>query len=114
MPKAIGRKVSDKQQVLEKPIRNRCRRSSDNGFFKQKSLKNRMFVGTSISEAFCKDVGRVLGGRNPRFSLFFVIFSKQILKDVLEGQKIEKKSVRWKSPGDFWPAGRNVRSPGER
>ena len=46
------RKASDKQQILEKPIRNRCRRSCDRGFLKQTSVKNRMFVGTSISEAF--------------------------------------------------------------
>ena len=32
--------------------------------FKQKSMKNCMFFGTSILEAFCKDFGRVLGSQN--------------------------------------------------
>ena len=66
--------MSDKQKALEKPIRNRCRRSCDRGFFEQKLLKNRMFVGTSISEAFWEDFGKVLGGQNPRFSHFFRCF----------------------------------------
>ena len=34
-------------------------------------MKNRMFVGTSISEAFWKDFGMVLGGQKPQFSHFF-------------------------------------------
>ena len=48
------------------------------------------------------------------FFIFFDIFSKQILEDVLEGQKVEKKSVCRRSAGDFEPARRNVRGPGER
>ena len=64
------------------------------------------------------DFGRVLGGfweaKNLDFRTFFVIFSKQILDDVLEGQKIEKKTVKTKNTAIFRPAGRNVRGPGER
>ena len=64
------------------------------------------------------DFGRILGGfwetKNLNFRTFFVIFSKQILEDVLEGEKIEKKVVRRRSAGDFGSARRNVRSPGER
>ena len=37
----------------------------------RKSMKISMFFGTSISEAFWEDFGRVLGGQNPRFSQFF-------------------------------------------
>ena len=37
-------------------------------------MKNRMFVGTSISEAFWEGFGRFLGGRNLRFSYFFQLF----------------------------------------
>ena len=48
-------------------------------------MKNHMFFGTSISEAFWKDFGKVVGSQNLDFRFFFVIFSKQILKDFLEG-----------------------------
>ena len=48
------------------------------------------------------------------FRIFFVIFSKQILKEFLEGEKIEKKSVRRRFAGDFCSARRNVHGPGER
>ena len=64
------------------------------------------------------DFGWVWGGfweaKILDFLTFFVIFSKQILKDFLEGYKIEKKSVSRRSAGDFGPARRNVRGPGER
>ena len=77
-------------------------------------MKHCMFIGTSISEAFGKDFERVLKAKILDFRIFCIIFSKQILEDVLEEQKIEKKSVRRKSAGDFGPARRNVRGPGER
>ena len=53
------------------PAKIKGRRSCDKGFFEQKSLKNLMFVGTSILKAFWMDFGRVFGGQNPRFSAFF-------------------------------------------
>ena len=60
----------------------------------------------------------VLGGfgeaKNLDFRIFFVIFSKQNVEDVLNGEKIEKKSVSRRSVIDFGPARRNVRGPGER
>ena len=36
----------------------------------QKSMKIRMFFGTSFLQPFGKDFGRVLGGQNPWFSVF--------------------------------------------
>ena len=41
-----------------------------------------------ISEGFWKGFGKP---KSSIFAFFFVIFSMQILKGVLEGQKIEKK-----------------------
>ena len=55
--------------------------------FKQKSLKNRMFVGTSISEAFWKAFGRVLGGQNPQFSHFFRCFFDVVFRERFGGRK---------------------------
>ena len=66
--------MPDKQKVLEKPIRNRCRHFRGRRFFEQKSMKNRMFFGISILSRFWKGFGRVLGGQNPRFSHFFRCF----------------------------------------
>ena len=40
----------------------------------QKSMKNRMFFGTSILKGFWKGFGRVLGSQNPRFSHIFRCF----------------------------------------
>ena len=77
-------------------------------------MKNHRFVGTSISEAFWKDFGMVLGDQNPRFSDFFYDFSKQISKTISEGPKIDKKVLKTKVGHILGPARRNVRSPGER
>ena len=64
------------------------------------------------------DFGRVLGGvweaKNLDFRTFFDDFSKQILEDVLERQKNEKKSVRRRSAGDFGGGLADVPDPGER
>ncbi len=73
-----------------------------------------MFLGTSFSEAFWKDFGRVLGGRNPQFSHFFVFDSKLSLKDFLEGKKIAKNGQQGEGVVILRPARRNVRGPGER
>ena len=40
----------------------------------QKSMKNRMFFGTSILIGFWEGFGRGLGGQNPRFSHIFRCF----------------------------------------
>ena len=60
-----------------------------------------------ILEGFGEGFGR------PKTSIF-AFFSKQILEDVLERQKIEKKIAKDKKDCDFGPAQRNVRRPGER
>ena len=110
MPKAIGRKVSDKQKVLEKPIRNRCRRSCDRCFFEQKSLKNRVFVGTSFSVAFWKDLGRVWGSPNHRFSHFSRCFFDAEFK-VRSGRRKKRPKTRKRrklrnfGPGFRWSPG---------
>ena len=80
MRKAIWRKVPDKQKVLEKPIRNRCRRCCNKAFFEQNSMKNRMFFETSILEAFWMDLGKVLGAQNPWFSQFFRCFFEVVFE----------------------------------
>ena len=54
-------------------------------------MKNRMFVGTSISEAFWKDFGRVLESKILDFCIFFDVFSMSFFKRASEGEKIEKK-----------------------
>ena len=76
------------------PAKIKGRRSCDRGFFEPKSLKNRMFVGTSISEAFWKVFGTVWGNKNLRFSHFFDVFSKSFLKRASEGPKIEQNAEK--------------------
>ena len=80
----------------------------------KKYVKNRMFVGTSISDAFWKDFGRVSDSWKPRFSHFFDDFSKQILKAVSERPKKEKKVPKAVLQHVLGSARRNVRGPGER
>ena len=50
-----------------------------------------MFVGTSISEAFWKDFGRVLGSRKPWFSHFFRFFFEVNFKALFGRPKNRKK-----------------------
>ena len=57
-------------------------------------MKNRMFFGTSISEAFCKDFGRGLEAKILDFRIFFDVFSKSFLKRASEGQKIEQNAEK--------------------
>ena len=60
---------------------------------KQKSMKNRMFVGTSISETFWNDFDSVLGGPKPQFSHFFLCFF-----DVIFELRFGRRKNREKSP----------------
>ena len=55
----------------------------------EKCMKKRRFFGPSIWKAFCEGLGRFGEAEILDFRIFFVIFSKQILKDFLEGLKIE-------------------------
>ena len=65
-----------------------------------------------------KYFGMILGGfgeaKNLDFRTFIVIFSKQILKDVLESQKIEKKTAKTKKIAIFGRPGGMCGGPGER
>ena len=53
--------------------------------------KKSMFFGTSILKAFWVGCGRVLGGRNPRFSHFFRCFFDVIFEARFEEAKIRQK-----------------------
>ena len=57
----------------------------------QKSMKNRMFFGTSILKGFWRGFGRVLGGRNPRFSHFFRHFFEAKFRMQFGSAKNRKK-----------------------
>ena len=65
-------------------------------------MKNRMFFGTSLSEAFCKDFGKVLGSQKPRFSHFFRHFFELILKGFFGRLKNRKKSPTRGADTEFW------------
>ena len=74
----------------------------DVGAFATEALwsKNRWKIACLLEHRFRRRFGRIWGGfwvaENLDFRTFFVIFSKQILKHCLEGQKIEKKSKKLK------------------
>ena len=61
----------------------------------QKSIKNRMFLGTSIGIGFWEEFpeAKILD-----FEIFFAIFSKQNWKCNLERQQIQKKDSK-----NFYP-----------
>ena len=94
------------------PAKIKGRRSCDRGFFEPKSLKNHMFVGTSFSEAFWEDFGRVLGGQKSRFSHFFRHFFEAFFKEFLEGLKIRKKRPTRQADTEFWPGPAECAWPG--
>ena len=48
--------------------------------FKQKSIKNRMFFGTSILKPFWLGFGTVLEDQKPRFSRFFRCFFEVVFE----------------------------------
>ena len=50
-------------------------------------MKNRMFFGTSISDAFCKDFGRVLEAKILDFRIFFDVFSMSFYRRSWKGEK---------------------------
>ena len=80
---------------------------------KQKSMKNRMFIWTSILVGFWEGFGRGFGSQNPWFLHFFIIFSMSNLECNLEGQKIEKKVAKNIFGPNFGAALRSVRAWGE-
>ena len=57
-------------------------------------MKNHMSVGTSFSEAFWEDFGRVLGGPNPRFSHFSPCFFDVIFEVCFGRRKKREKSAK--------------------
>ena len=110
--KRLEEKCPTSKKYWTKPIRNRCRRSCNNGFFEHNRLINRMFVGTSISEAFWKDFGRVLGGRNPQFSHFFRhLFEANFGRRFGRPKNRVLKIQHWKLP-HFWAGPAECAEPG--
>ena len=67
----------------------------------QKSLKNRMFFGSAILEAFGKGFGRVLGSPNPRFLHFFRYFFDGKFRVQL-GRAKNRKKIATSGLGDFF------------
>ena len=57
-------------------------------------MKNLMFFGTSILEGFGEAFGRVLGGKNRRFSHFFRYFLEANFEERFESEKIDQKSEK--------------------
>ena len=61
-----------------------------------------MFVGTSILEGFWEAFGRVLGGKNHRFSQFFRCFF-DVKFEVRSGKRKNAPKIRKKQiPAYFW------------
>ena len=114
MQKAMWRKVSDKQSVLEKPIRNRCRHFCNIAFFEPKSMKNRMSLGTSILKAFWEGFGRGLGAQNPRFSHFFRCFFEAFFEQRFGRPTNRKKTPNIGTLTDFWVGLAECAASGER
>ena len=58
--------------------------------------------GPSILEPFWEGLGRVLGGRNPRFSLFFRCFFEVFFDQRFGKQKNREKPPNIGTLTDFW------------
>ena len=76
--------------------------------FMQKSMKNRMFFGTSILRGFCTRFGKIVEGQNPRFSHFFRCFFnlKPIKNDIKSKLRKIVKKARNLKPGPWLPGAR--------
>ena len=70
----VCRKWSDVIKTSILVVRKRHRHFCDIGDLKPKSTKKRLFLRTSILEAFWDGFGTVLGDQNRRFSHFFGCF----------------------------------------
>ena len=68
----------------------------------QKSMKNRMFFGTSILDRFWEGFGRGLGGQNPWFSHFFRCFFEVVFTARLGRAKNRPKRPCWGRWTKFW------------
>ena len=75
-------------------------------------MKNRMFVGTSFSEAFWKDFGRVLGGQKPRFSHFFPCFFEVVFEARSGRPKNRAKSAKTSFAARLWAGNAEPAWPG--
>ena len=80
----------------------------------QKTTKINMFFGHRFGVALGWVLEGVWEAKNLNFRTFFDVFSKQILKEFLAGQKIEKNGQQSDKAVILRPARRNVRGPGER
>ena len=74
-----------------------------------------MFFGTSILKGFGEVLGRFWEAKILNFRIFFDDFSKQILEDVSEGEKIEKNRKKERPPEvrrRFWAGPAECAEPG--
>ena len=104
MRKRIWRKAPESHFVLEKPIRNRCRRFCNRGISKQISTKICMFFGASISDGFWIGFGKVLGHPNPKFSQFFRCFCGVNFAARFRWAKNAKNDPTWPNMSQLGPA----------
>ena len=80
----------------------------------RQSMKISMFWGTSISEAFWEDFGRVLGCQNPRFSHFFRCFFDVNFEERFRRAKNQPKRPNKSRKRKFSGGFRRPQPPGER
>ena len=74
--------------------------------FKQKSMKNRMFFGTSILKAFWLDFGRVLGEVwETKILDFRIFFAHERPKAQQEAQNAPKKRPKARNSANMVPLG---------
>ena len=77
-----------------------------------KSMKNRMFFGTSILDGFWEILRGFWEVKILDFRIFFDVFSKHFSNNFLESQKIQKISPKKSNSIHFGTARRNARPPG--
>ena len=63
-------------------------------------MKFCIFPGTTKLDGFGEGFGSVLGGQNPQFLAFCVIFARQNWKYKLEREKIEKNAEKGPPPAE--------------
>ena len=78
----------------------------------ENALKNHVFFGASIWKGFGEGFGRVLGGRNPRFSHFFRHFFEANFKAFFGRLKNRKKERQPEVARRFWAGPAECARPG--